>query len=159
MSRSCSIPARNFLDERWLVVDSHHSLRLFRPTLEALSATQPAVLSEKSQERESNPRALGYESKGEARFHPAQFAHLSSPTEEIGPGREHCICSPLHTPAQSRPAGLKSRPDIRFEGGGRNRTCNLSFTRRMLSCLLSYTTIVKFGCRRFGCGARTRTER
>ena len=25
----------------WLVVDSHHSLRLFRPTLAAISATQP----------------------------------------------------------------------------------------------------------------------
>jgi hypothetical protein len=58
----------NLLVQKRLVVDSHHSLRLFRPTLEALSATQP---DNESQERESNPRTLVYESNGEARFHPA----------------------------------------------------------------------------------------
>ena len=35
--------ARENFSEEWLVVDSHHSLRFFKPTLEALSATQPKL--------------------------------------------------------------------------------------------------------------------
>jgi hypothetical protein len=66
------MPARVFEDDGWqwtcatLFGSSNRRLKLSQ-----LSSRKKVLADSESQERESNPRALVYETKGEARFHPA----------------------------------------------------------------------------------------